>query len=114
MNIVETKRVINYCKNYYDIIEERFAKDDILSKEIIEYYKYAVSNTNANDIDELNRVSLIDNSVYAYFNNNKFNELIIESIQSIDKQSDLGDFLISMYQRFANDPNNKVVTTRWL
>lgn len=113
-NLIDTKKTIDYCKNYYDIIEERYTKDDILTKEILNYYKYVISNTHASDPDELNKACLLDKSVYAYFNNTKFHDIIVNDIKTFDKQADLSEFMISKYQTFQNDPLNKITTTKWL
>ena len=76
-NLMDTKKTIDYCKNYYDIIEERYTKDDIVTKEILSYYKYIIANTHASDPDELNRACLLDKSVYEYFNNTKFHDVVL-------------------------------------
>ena len=110
----DIKKVIDVCPNYYDIIGEKFPKNDLLSHEIVRYYKLIISTTHYNDNDELNKAMLLDRCVYAYFNDNKFNNLVINNIESMDKQFDLGIFLLGNYQNFKDDPANRVTTTKWI
>ena len=110
----ETKKVIEKCINYMDIMNEKYPKNDIISENIIRYYKAVITHTHYNDNDEVNVAMLLDKSVYAYFNNNKFNEIIINGLQSADRQINLGEFLIRNYKAFESDPVNKAAATRWI
>ena len=103
--MLDTKRVIDSCKNYYDIIGERYAKDDILTKEILNYYKYIIENTNVEEELDLSRAINFDESVYAYFN---------DQIMSVTKGTDLVEFMINMFGQYKNDPTNKVTITKWI
>lgn len=112
--MLNTKKVIDSCENYYDIIEERFAKDDIISKEIKSHYMFVIENTNPDDINEVNKARLFDQSVYSYFNDIKFNQIIVTELQNIDRETALIDFMINKFQIYKNDPANKVTTTKWI
>ncbi len=112
--MINAKRVIDLCKNYYDIIGERYTKDDILTKEILNHYKYIIENTNVDEELDLNRAINFDESVYAYFNDKKFNEIILKEIMVVAKGTDLVEFMISKFEQYKNDPTNKVTTTKWI
>lgn len=110
----DVKKVVEKCVNYMDIMNEKYPKNDYISENIIRYYKAVIMHTHYNDNDELNMAMLLDKSVYAYFNDNKFNELVINGLQNIDKKINLGEFLITNYQTFESDPINKASATRWI
>ena len=113
MDIASVKTVIDACKNYYDIMEERYAKDDEISKEILTHYKYVIEHTSLNG-DDLNRTILFDECVWAYFDDMKFHDDILSKIKYFDKQISLVDFMISSYTNYKNDPTNNVVATKWI
>ncbi len=108
------RKVIDVCTYYRDIINERFSKDDMISAEILKYYKDAIQNTHYVDPDELNKAMLLDKIVYAYFNNNNFNEYISSNLKYIDKQADLTDFLLTAYKEMNDNPETKITTTKWI
>lgn len=108
------KKVIDACPNYYDIIEERYTKDDTITKEILEHYKYKIENTDATNEEELKKTVLFDKCVYAYFNDDKFRDELIMKLNNLDKQCDLVEFMLLSYQSYMDDPTNKVTTTKWI
>ena len=110
----DIKKVAEKCMNYVDIMSEKYPKDDILSEQIVRYYKAVLSYTHYNDNDELNVAMLLDKCVYAYFNDNKFNEIIVNGFKEFDKNGNLGEFLIRRYQTYQSDPVNKAAATRWI
>lgn len=110
----DVKKVAEKCINYVDILSEKYPKNDILSEQIVRYYKAIINHTKYNDNDGLNVAMLLDKCVYAYFNDNKFNELVVEGFKNMDKSQDLGIFLISNYQTYKSDPQNQINTTRWI
>ena len=109
-----TRKVIDVCTYYRDIINERFSKEDVISAEILKYYKDAISNTHYVDSDELNKAMLLDKIVYAYFNDNNFNEYISSNLKYMDKQTDLTEYLLSVYKQFNDNPETKITTTKWI
>lgn len=110
----EVKKVAEKCINYVDILSEKYSKNDILSEQIVRYYKAIINHTKYNDNDGLNVAMLLDKCVYAYFNDNKFNQLIVENFKNMDKSQDIGIFLIHNYQNYKADPHNQINTTRWI
>ena len=114
MEVMELKKVIDVCKHYYDIIEERYTKDDNITREILKHYKYRIENTDVSNEEELQKTCLFDECVYAYFNDDKFRDDLIVKLQSLDKGCDLIEFMLSDYQNYINDPTNKVTTTKWI
>lgn len=114
METANFKKVIDACKNYYDIIEERYTKDDNITGEILKYYKYKIENTDAINEEELKKTVAFDECVYAYFNDDKFHDEFIMKLNNLDKQCDLVEFMLLSHQSYINDPTNKVTTTKWI
>ena len=110
----EVKKVAEKCINYVDILSEKFPKNDILSEQIVRYYKAVINHTHYNDNDELNVAMLLDKCVYAYINDSKFNQIVVNGFNTMDKSQDLGVFLINNYQAYKSDPVNKENFTRWI
>ena len=59
----DTRRVVDLCSNYYSIIEEPVAKDDVITKELWETYKFMIKNTNPNDNKKLDQIILFDERI---------------------------------------------------
>ena len=89
----DTRRVVDLCSNYYSIIEEPVAKDDVITKELWETYKFMIKNTNPND--------------------NKKLEFLLEFNQ-LDPNITIETSLCNSYLEFKRDPQNKVSNTKWI
>ena len=112
--LLNSKKVISYCKNYYNIIEEHFTQDDNITREIFNYYKKVIETTNVDDSDELSKAISFDECVYAYFNDKKYSKIVLSEIVNFEKQNDLLEFMIESYKKYKENPTNKVTTTKWL
>lgn len=110
---LETKRVSDICKYYNDIISERYTEDDTITAEILKHYRYVTESINLNDENEMNVVILFDESVYTYFNDNKFKENVRLELTKLDKEIGLVECMINAYQDYQNDPT-RVTTTKWI
>ena len=110
----EMKKVAEKCTNYVDIMNEKYPKNDVISEKIVKYYKAVLANTRYNDNDELNLAMLLDKCVYAYFNDNVFNEIIVCKIKNDLEQTNLGEILIKNYQLYESNPINKRSASRWI
>lgn len=106
------KRIIDACINYYDIISERYTKDDELTKTILLNYKFSTENTDPADFDLLNKLVILDRSVYAYFNDEKFRQIIINKVDILSEN--INDFMINEYNLYKQDPINNVETSKWI
>lgn len=111
---IKIGKVVDLCSNYYSIIEEPIAKDDIITKELSETYKCMVLNTDPSNEKELDRVILFDESLYLYFNNEKFKEKFLLEFNQLDSNITIENSLCDSYIKFKNDPKNKVSNTKWI
>lgn len=115
MQLLEkTRKVVDICSNYYSIIEEPVAKDDVITKELYENYKFIVQNTNPSNVKELEVVKLFDESLYLYFNNEKFKNNFLLEYNQLDTNMTIELALINSYIVFKNNPKNKVSNTKWI
>lgn len=110
----DTRRVVDLCSNYYSIINEPIAKNDIITKELCENYKFAIQNTDSNDDLQMKNIRLFDDSLYLYFNNEKFKEKFLLEFKQLDSNNTIENALCASYISYKNDPKNKIVTTKWI
>lgn len=110
----DTRKVVDLCSNYYSIIEEPVAKDDVITKELWETYKFMIKNTNPNDNKKLDQIILFDESLYLYFNNEKFKEKFLLEFNQLDPNITIETSLCNSYLEFKRDPQNKVSNTKWI
>ena len=94
----DTRRVVDLCSNYYSIIEE----------------PVMIKNTNPNDNKKLDQIILFDESLYLYFNNEKFKEKFLLEFNQLDPNITIETSLCNSYLEFKRDPQNKVSNTKWI
>lgn len=107
------RKIVGMCTNYYSIIEEPIAKDDLITRELYDNYKLMVQNATHNN-EELRKLILFDESLYYYFNNEKFKESFLSEFNKFDSNCPLEILLCNKYISYKNDPNNKISNTKWI
>ena len=60
------KQILNYCKNYYKIIDFNFNEEDFITEKLIKIYKQFIFNVDINNTNEVNKVVELDNILNLY------------------------------------------------
>lgn len=114
-----TQKIFNFCPNYDNIVNYKFSKKDIISKELIDFYEDYVFNCNIKDKEAIDRLQELDEIMNLFVKDLRFNEYVKASINSIDEANmeiytDLIFYIIDIYNKYENKTKTEVKTSRWL
>ena len=84
IDVVNVKKILNTCPHYDEIINFDFDYDDILSIDLIDWYKDLIFSCDGNDESETKIIKMIDNSMYIYVNDYKYIKGLSKLISSKD------------------------------
>ena len=65
------KQILNYCKNYYKIIDFNFNEEDFITEKLIKIYKKFIFNVDINNTNEVNKVVELDYLIWWMGKKNK-------------------------------------------
>ena len=68
----KVKDIITLCPHYYDIINTKFADDDILTKKLIKEFYEDIFDISSNNLGTVNRLKVLDLVMYEYILKNSF------------------------------------------
>ena len=115
------KKVLEYCKNYNNIINAEFLEDDELTKKLIEYYQSFVFSINLEDATEIVMIKELDDAMNTYIEDYHFCKYLKNSIE-VEKVLDdefpymnqLMKFLIRFFKDYKKEKVRKITQTKWV
>jgi hypothetical protein len=115
------KKIINYCKNYYRIIDEIFYEDDTIVPKMINIYKKYIFTIDLNDKNEVESIIKIDKILYSYFEDYDLRKKLNTSLRKMKvKKSDdnllktIVYNIINLYDKYMEDYTRNIYIPRWI
>lgn len=114
------KEVLNYCPNYYNIINFDFTEEDLITEKLIKLYKQYIFSTDISNVSEVNRIKELDNILNIYINDYEFRgELQKEIIKvRIKKDSNvlvsLIESIIKIFTDYEEYTTRKIYIAKWI
>lgn len=114
------KEVLNYCPNYYNIINFDFTEEDMITEKLIKLYKQYIFSTDISNISEVNRIKELDNILNIYITDYEFRgELQKEIIKvRIKKDSNvlvsLIESIIKIFTDYEEYTTRKIYIAKWI
>ena len=62
----DSKEILKYCPNYYNIVNFDFQENDLISEKLVNIYKSYVFSINVQNDEELERVQELDRVLSNY------------------------------------------------
>ena len=114
-----SKEVLNYCPNYYKIINFDFQDNDIISEKLISIYKYYVFSINVNNEEDVEKVSKLDSVLSSYINDYLFRSTLQKEIINVKVKRDnivrnLVDVIIKIFSNYEEYTTRKIYISKWI
>ncbi len=111
--------VFEYCKNYDEIKNTKVEKYDMTTSDLIDYYENYVFKCNIKEETEIEKLKELDEIMYCYINDYKFNEFLREELSNIPETNmeiytNLDCYLIHFYSKYNENYKQKRSSSRWL
>ncbi len=107
-----TKKLINQCKNYNQIVNYHYTSDDFITDSIINTYRNQIFSENP----KIEKIKLLDFIILEYLNNINFkhfvkNYYLDETLNYFDN-NDLK--LVELYDKFKLKEAMNISNTKWI
>lgn len=108
MNNIEL--VLDCCKNYDEIVNFRIDENDIISRDLISYYKeYVFFNYGDKD-----KISLLDEAMHEYVSNRDFYNYIQDRLKNFGDILPVDDDINRIYNEFREESVRMINSCKWI
>jgi len=112
--------IIQYCPNFYRIINFNYKEEDDITKRLINIYKKCVFTIEPTTREELNELRQLDYVLSKYIDDSEFRESLQLHISHIDlktKKDIIKAFingLMDIYNSYLEGTTKKIHIARWI
>ena len=121
IDMTHVKKILENCPNFDMIVHYEYPYGDVLSKELINWYRELIFSANGNNENQLMLIRALDKSLYLYVRDNKYKREIRKVLTVDDLTFENKDLIKDVIKRlieFTNDYEKEeireVTTSRWL
>lgn len=114
------KQILNYCKNYYKIIDFNFNEEDFITEKLIKIYKKFIFNVDINNTNEVNKVVELDNILNLYIEDYEFRGKLQKEIVKVRVKKDsnilvsLIESIIKIFTDYEEYTTKKIYIAKWI
>jgi DNA invertase Pin-like site-specific DNA recombinase len=116
-----SKLVLNYCPNFYKIVNYDSSDCDALTSKIISIYREYIFKINPYNEDDIVRVRRIDDVISKYIDDYTFRNELRKEIVNVKISRDAGDILkefvdsiIKIFNNYEEFTTRVVYISRWI
>lgn len=114
------KEILNYCQNYYKIIDFNFNEEDFITEKLIKIYKQFIFNVDINNTNEVNKVVELDNILNLYIEDYEFRGELQKEIVKVRVKKDsnilvsLIESIIKIFTDYEEYTTKKIYIAKWI
>ncbi len=116
----QKKEILNYCPNYYNIINFDFTEEDMITEKLIKLYKQYVFSTDPKNPSDVSRVQELDNILNIYIEDYGFRGELQKEIVKVRVKKDsnvivsLIESIIKIFTDYEEYTTKKIYIARWI
>lgn len=114
------KEVLNYCPNYYNIVNFDYSDSDIITEKLINVYKNYAFSVNITNKSEIDRLKELDYVLGNYINDYLFRDEMQKEILNVKIKRDnnilrsLVDAIIKIFFDYEEYTTRKIYISKWI
>lgn len=114
------KEVLNYCPNYYNIVDFDFHDNDLISEKLVSIYKNYVFSINIQNREEIEKVQELDRVLANYIHDYLFRSALQKEIVEVKVKKDnnvlksLVDIIIKIFSHYEEYTTRKIYISKWI
>ena len=117
---MDRKYILNYCPNYYNIVNFNYSDSDIITAKIISIYRSYIFSLKYLDNKILNKVKELDMVVAKYLDDYYFkSELmkkfpVLEFVTDEDIVNKMVNNILDIYDKYLEGTTRKIYISKWI
>lgn len=114
------KEILNYCPNYYNIVNFDFKENDLISEKLINIYKNFVFSINVENREEIEKVQELDRVLSNYIHDYLFRSTLQKEIVTVKVKRDtnilrsLVDSIIKIFSNYEEYTTRRIYISKWI
>ena len=114
------KDILNYCPNYYNILNFDFNENDMISEKLVNIYKHFVLSVNIQNKEDVEKVEELDRVLASYIHDYLFRSTLQKEIVTVKVQRDnnilknLVDVIIKIFSNYEEYTTRKIYISKWI
>ena len=117
----KNKEIVSICKNYYKIVNSDFVSHDKFSCNVIKIYRDYLFNIEVITMREKEKLVLIDNIMYKFITDKRFNKEMISKLSSLKVGKSVTNVveyainkLIEYFDEYKDTYTRSIYIPRWI
>ncbi len=117
---MNSKDILKYCPNYYNIVNFDFNESDIISEKLINIYKNYILSVNLDCEEEVTRVTNLDRVFGSYIHDYLFRSTLQKEIINVRVKKDeniirsLVDSILKIFNNYEEYTTRKLYISKWI
>lgn len=113
------KEILNYCPNYYNIVNFDVKDSDLISEKLINIYKNFVFSVNIQNREEIEKVQELDRVLSNYIHDYLFRSTLQKEIVTVKVKKDnilrsLVDSIIKIFSNYEEYTTRRIYISKWI
>ena len=117
----KNKLILDYCPNFYRIVNFEYFEEDRVSEKLIKIYKDFIFKANITDLEEKRMVSRIDYVLGKYIDDYVFRRKMQQEIfqvkvskTCVNVLKTIVESIISIFNHYEKDTLRNIYISRWI
>lgn len=118
---LDNKIILNYCKDYYRIINEEFTELDFMTSKLIQIYQSYIFSINVKNKSERKRIIALNEAVVRYFEDREFKKMLTNFLVSLKvskKETNvllyIVNAIIKEHEKYMEGLTRNLYIPRWI
>ena len=116
----DSKEILKYCPNYYNIVNFDFKENDLISDKLVSIYKNYIFSIDVNDDEKMEKVQELDRVLSNYIADYLFRSTLQKEIVTVKVKNDnniisnLVDIIIKIFTNYEEYTTRKIYISKWI
>lgn len=118
---LDNKIILNYCKDYYRIINEEFTELDFMTSKLIQIYQSYIFSINVKNKSERKKIIALNEAVVRYFEDREFKKMLTNFLVSLKvskKETNvllyIVNAIIKEHEKYMEGLTRNLYIPRWI
>ena len=114
------KEILNYCPNYYNIVNFDFDLSDTISNKLVSIYKNYIFSTSINDKESINKINELDRVLNNYIKDHLFRSTLQDQIVHVKVKKDsnilrsIVDVILKIFDDYEEYTTRRIYISKWI
>ena len=116
----DSKEILKYCPNYYNIVNFDFQENDLISEKLVNIYKHYLFSINTSNSEDIEKVQELDRVLSNYIADYLFRSTLQKEIITVKVKNDnniirsLVDIIIKIFSNYEEYTTRKIYISKWI